>query len=97
MRKADFKTVFRNCDGPMVIVVWNLVVSFFDWSPGMRIDLVRCYYRALVLSLFMDAKRRADILDRYGAILESNPYSVGRLRDLPFEKQIIQQIGRAHV
>jgi hypothetical protein len=39
----------------------------------------------------MDAKRRADILDRYGAFLESNPYSVGRLRDLPFEKHIIQR------
>lgn len=66
-------------------------MSSFNWSRGVRLDLVRCYYLALVLSLSMDAKRRADILDRYGAILESNPYSVGRLRDLPFEKQLIQR------
>ena len=39
----------------------------------------------------MDAKQRADILDQYGAILETNPYTVGRLRDLPFEKPIIQR------
>jgi hypothetical protein len=29
-------------------------------------------------------------LEQYGAILEKNPYSVGRLRDLPFEKQQIR-------
>lgn len=37
----------------------------------------------------MEAKQRAAILDRYGALLESNPYSVGRLRDLPFKKALI--------
>jgi hypothetical protein len=38
----------------------------------------------------VDAKRRAAILDRYGARLENNPYSVGRLRDLPFGKTLIR-------
>ena len=39
----------------------------------------------------METKRRAEILDRYGALLESNPYSVGRLRDLPFKKTLIKR------
>lgn len=39
----------------------------------------------------MDAKRRATILDRYGALLEANPYSVGRLGDLPFGKELIRR------
>ena len=38
----------------------------------------------------MEAKRRAEILNRYGALLGSNPYSVGRLRDLPFSKALIR-------
>lgn len=38
----------------------------------------------------MESKRRAEILDRYGAVLENNPYSVGRLRDLPCTKALIR-------
>jgi hypothetical protein len=39
----------------------------------------------------MESNRRAEILDRYGALLETNPFSVGRLRDLPFDRALIRR------
>jgi hypothetical protein len=39
----------------------------------------------------VDAKLRTEILDRYGAVLENNACTVGRLRDLPYGKSLIRR------
>lgn len=39
----------------------------------------------------MDAKLRTEILHRYGAVLENNSFTAGRIQDLPYERGLIRR------